>query len=53
MALARLGSGDEAAEFFHMLNPINHTRTPAGTARYKAEPYVMAGDVLARDAARR
>ena len=29
MALARLGSGDEAAEFFHMLNPLNHTRTPA------------------------
>jgi cyclic beta-1,2-glucan synthetase len=28
MALARLGSGDEAAEFFHMLNPINHARTP-------------------------
>ena len=25
MALARLGSGDEAAELFHMLNPINHT----------------------------
>ena len=24
MALARLGSGDEAAEFFHMLNPVNH-----------------------------
>ena len=27
MALARLGSGDEAAEFFHMLNPVNHGRT--------------------------
>ena len=30
MALARLGSGDEAAELFHMLNPVNHTRTGAG-----------------------
>ena len=30
MALAKLGSGDEAAELFHMLNPINHTRTGAG-----------------------
>ena len=30
MALARLGSGDEAAELFHMLNPINHTRTAVG-----------------------
>ena len=48
MALARLGSGDEATEFFHMLNPINHSRTPADMARYKTEPYVMAGDVYAR-----
>ena len=48
MALARLGSGDEVAELFHMLNPINHTRTPADVDRYKAEPYVMAGDVYAR-----
>src|SRR4029077_17313383 len=29
MALARLGSGDEVAELFHMLNPIIHTRTAA------------------------
>ena len=48
MALARLGSGDEAAELFHMLNPINHTRTPADVARYKVEPYAVAGDVYAR-----
>jgi cyclic beta-1,2-glucan synthetase len=48
MALARLGSGDEAAEFFHMLNPVNHGRTAAEVARYKTEPYVMAGDVYAR-----
>jgi cyclic beta-1,2-glucan synthetase len=48
MALARLGSGDEATEFFHMLNPINHSRTPSDVARYKAEPYVVAGDVYAR-----
>jgi cyclic beta-1,2-glucan synthetase len=48
MALAKLGSGDEATEFFHMLNPINHGRTPADVARYKTEPYVVAGDVYAR-----
>jgi cyclic beta-1,2-glucan synthetase len=48
MALAGLGSGDEAAEFFHMLNPVNHGRTATDEARYKAEPYVMAGDVYAR-----
>jgi cyclic beta-1,2-glucan synthetase len=47
MALARLGSGDEAAELLHMLNPINHTRTAAGIERYMAEPYVIAGDVHA------
>jgi cyclic beta-1,2-glucan synthetase len=48
MALARLGSGDEASELFHMLNPINHARNAADVDRYKAEPYVMAGDVYAR-----
>jgi cyclic beta-1,2-glucan synthetase len=47
MALARLGSGDEAAELFHMLNPVNHTRTAADVACYKTEPYVIAGDVYA------
>jgi cyclic beta-1,2-glucan synthetase len=47
MALTRLGSGDEAAELFHMINPINHTRAPADVERYQAEPYVVAGDVCA------
>jgi cyclic beta-1,2-glucan synthetase len=47
MAVARLGNGDEAMELFHMLNPINHTRTPSDVERYKAEPYVTAGDVYA------
>jgi cyclic beta-1,2-glucan synthetase len=32
-------------ELFHMLNPINHTRTPEGVDRYQAEPYVVAADV--------
>ncbi len=48
MAVAKLGSGDEAVELFHMLNPVNHTRTPEDVERYKAEPYVVAGDVYAR-----
>jgi cyclic beta-1,2-glucan synthetase len=47
MALARLGSGDEAAELFHMLNPVNHTRTGPDLARYQGEPYAVAGDVTA------
>jgi cyclic beta-1,2-glucan synthetase len=48
IALAKLGSGDEAAEVFHMLNPVNHTRTESDAQGYKLEPYVMAGDVYAR-----
>ena len=47
MALARLGSGDDAVELFHMLNPVNHTRTAPDVARYGGEPYVVAGDVCA------
>jgi len=50
MAMAKLGSGDEAVEIFHMLNPANHTRTPADVERYKAEPYVLAGDVYSHQA---
>ncbi|HEX9050990.1 MAG TPA: carbohydrate-binding protein, partial [Anaeromyxobacter sp.] len=48
MALAKLGSGDEAAELFHMLNPVNHTRAGPDVARYLGEPYVVAGDVCGR-----
>jgi cyclic beta-1,2-glucan synthetase len=47
IALAQLGLGDEAMELFHMVNPINHMRTPAGLAQYGAEPYVVAADVYA------
>lgn len=50
MALSELGNGDEAVELLHMVNPINHTRTPAGVERYQAEPYVVAGDVYAHPA---
>jgi cyclic beta-1,2-glucan synthetase len=45
MAVAQRGGGDEAAELFHMLNPINHARTPQDLERYKVEPYVVAADV--------
>ena len=50
MALARLGIGDESMELFHMLNPINHGRTPEGVDRYRVEPYVVAADVYAHPA---
>jgi len=45
LALARLGSGDEAVELFHMLNPINHSRTTSEVEQYMTEPYAVAGDV--------
>jgi cyclic beta-1,2-glucan synthetase len=45
LALTRLGSGDEAVELFHMLNPINHSRTASQVVRYMTEPYAVAGDV--------
>ncbi len=50
MAIAQLGNGDEAVELFHMLNPINHSRTPADLDRYKVEPYVVAADVYTHPA---
>ena len=50
MAIAQLGNGDEAVELFHMLNPVNHSRTPADVERYKVEPYVMAADVYTHPA---
>jgi cyclic beta-1,2-glucan synthetase len=45
MALARLGNGEEAFEYFHLLNPVNHARTHADTERYLVEPYVVAADI--------
>ena len=45
MAMARLAIGDDAAELFHMLNPVNHARTPEQAASYRVEPYVVAADV--------
>ncbi len=45
MAFAQLGQGDKAVELFGILNPINHALTPAGAARYRGEPYAIAGDV--------
>ena len=45
MAFAALGEGDKAAELFSLLNPINHSRTPADAYRYKVEPYVVCADI--------
>ncbi len=45
IAWAIMGEGNKAYELFHILNPINHTRTEGEVQRYKVEPYVMAADV--------
>lgn len=47
LAFAHLGDGNKAWKLFHLINPINHTRTRLGVNKYKAEPYVMAADVYA------
>src|SRR4029079_6017660 len=39
IALAGLGRGDEAMELSHMLNPINHMRTPEDVERSRVEPF--------------
>ena len=47
IALTRLGRSDAAMELFHMINPINHTRTPGEVDRYRGEPFAVAADVYA------
>ncbi|MDD5016831.1 MAG: hypothetical protein PHO15_01875, partial [Eubacteriales bacterium] len=49
IAAAKLRQKEGAMALFSMLNPINHTRTQAGVAKYKGEPYVMAADVYYSD----
>lgn len=47
LGFAKLGEGDKANDLFHLINPINHTRTWIELSKYKAEPYVTAADVYA------
>ena len=47
MAFATLGDARRAWELATMINPVNHARTPAEVAIYKAEPYVIVADVYA------
>jgi cyclic beta-1,2-glucan synthetase len=49
VAWSKLGEGDKAFELFHLLNPINHTRTPLEVRTYWGEPYVMAADVYTKE----
>jgi cellobiose phosphorylase len=47
MAFAALGDSRRAWELLTMINPVNHAKSPEGTATYKVEPYVAAADVYA------
>jgi cellobiose phosphorylase len=47
MAFAAQGDSVRAWELFGMLNPIQHARSAQAVDIYKAEPYVVAGDVYA------
>ena len=48
MAMAAVGEKKKAWEWITRLNPIYHGSTPEKIAKYKAEPYVLAGDVYSR-----
>ncbi len=45
IAQALAGNNNKAMDLFDMINPINHTKNPEATYKYKAEPYVIAADV--------
>lgn len=45
LAMAKMGYGNKAWKIFHMINPINHTKSYLDCERYKVEPYVMTADV--------
>ena len=47
MAFAKMGNADLAWELFRLINPVNHSLTPAETELYKVEPYVVTADVYA------
>ncbi len=44
-AAALLGQGDRAKEYFDLLSPVKHTKTPEQVERYKVEPYVVVADI--------
>jgi cellobiose phosphorylase len=45
MALAQMGDGERAWEYFGMLNPVRHSSTSQQVAVYKVEPYVVVADI--------
>lgn len=49
LALTKLGLGDKAWKYFHMLNPINHSSSVIAARNYKVEPYVMTADIYIKE----
>jgi cyclic beta-1,2-glucan synthetase len=49
MALAQLGDGERAKEWFDALSPIHHSKDLAAVARYQLEPYAVAADIYAAE----
>jgi cyclic beta-1,2-glucan synthetase len=45
IACAMMGRGADAFALFDLVNPMNHTNSEQELAVYKAEPYVLCGDV--------
>jgi len=45
LAMTKLGYGNKAWKTYHMINPINHTKSYLDCLRYKVEPYVITADV--------
>ncbi len=49
LAAVMRGDGDRAYEYFQMINPLTHARSPQEVAIYKVEPYVVSADVYTAD----
>ena len=47
MAFASMGDSKRSWELLSMINPVNHSLSPAAAQIYKVEPYVVAADVYA------
>jgi len=45
LAYARLGEGERLHQLLHLLLPAAHAETAAAVARYRREPYAVAGDI--------
>ncbi|MDD7795706.1 GH36-type glycosyl hydrolase domain-containing protein [Clostridium sp. 'White wine YQ'] len=49
LAMTKLKYNYKAWRIFHMINPINHSKSYLECERYKVEPYVMTADIYATE----